>query len=228
MRNKTHSRHDRLAIRLSVIISRLMAGEELNLKTLADEFGVSERTLQRDFHQRLGHLDITCHNGGYQLFREPQSDGSPATLSFIRNTGISRIFPLKDNTLLQLLTNNSGTSPCLIWHAPLKPHVAFPEFFTHLAKAISAQLQIALLVGGQRHDPLEPYRLIHYGEEWYLVVNHRGGIQVFALSVIDAVTLSDKHFARSEDISYQTACEGFIAALPHFPLISDVINTFRK
>ncbi|MGK2654071.1 HTH domain-containing protein, partial [Escherichia coli] len=47
------SRHDRLAVRLSLIISRLMAGESLSLKTLSDEFGVTERTLQRDFHQRL-------------------------------------------------------------------------------------------------------------------------------------------------------------------------------
>lgn len=49
------SRHDRLAVRLSLIISRLMAGESLSLKTLSDEFGVTERTLQRDFHQRLVH-----------------------------------------------------------------------------------------------------------------------------------------------------------------------------
>ena len=38
------SRHDRLAVRLSLIISRLMAGESLSLKTLSDEFGVTERT----------------------------------------------------------------------------------------------------------------------------------------------------------------------------------------
>ena len=30
------SRHDRLAVRLSLIISRLMAGESLSLKTLSD------------------------------------------------------------------------------------------------------------------------------------------------------------------------------------------------
>ncbi|EML9707574.1 TPA: transcriptional regulator, partial [Escherichia coli] len=41
-----HDHHDRLSVRLSVIISRLLAGESLELKVLADEFGVSERTLQ--------------------------------------------------------------------------------------------------------------------------------------------------------------------------------------
>lgn len=35
-----HDYHDRLSVRLSVIISRLLAGESLELKVLADEFGV--------------------------------------------------------------------------------------------------------------------------------------------------------------------------------------------
>ncbi len=47
-------RHDHLAVRLSLIISRLMAGESLSLKTLSDEFGVTERTLQRDFASASG------------------------------------------------------------------------------------------------------------------------------------------------------------------------------
>lgn len=42
------ARYDRLAVRLSVIISRLMAGETLTLQTLSGEFGVSIRTLRRD------------------------------------------------------------------------------------------------------------------------------------------------------------------------------------
>ncbi|HEJ7994449.1 TPA: transcriptional regulator, partial [Serratia liquefaciens] len=33
-----HDRYDRLAVRLSIIISRLLAGHALTLKTLADEF----------------------------------------------------------------------------------------------------------------------------------------------------------------------------------------------
>ncbi len=61
------SRHDRLAVRLSLIISRLMTGESLSLKTLSDEFGVTERTLQRDFHQRLVHLDLEYRNGRYWI-----------------------------------------------------------------------------------------------------------------------------------------------------------------
>ena len=62
-----HDHHDRLSVRLSVIISRLLAGESLELKVLADEFGVSERTLQRDFQQRLIHLDLEHRSGCQNL-----------------------------------------------------------------------------------------------------------------------------------------------------------------
>ena len=56
--NEEDSRYDRLAVRLSFIISRLLSGESLALHALAEEFGVSERTLRRDLHQPLSHLDI--------------------------------------------------------------------------------------------------------------------------------------------------------------------------
>lgn len=56
-------RHDRLAVRLSLIISRLVAGETLNMARLAAEFGVSVRTLRRDFRERLMYLDWSIDGG---------------------------------------------------------------------------------------------------------------------------------------------------------------------
>lgn len=107
------SRHDRLAVRLSLIISRLMAGESLSLKTLSDEFGVTERTLQRDFHQRLVHLDLEYRNGRYSLRRQSNPGAIPEMLSFIQNTGIARILPLRNGRLITCLTDNQEPSPAL-------------------------------------------------------------------------------------------------------------------
>ncbi|EGB49530.1 hypothetical protein ERLG_04984, partial [Escherichia coli H263] len=107
------SRHDRLAVRLSLIISRLMAGESLSLKTLSDEFGVTERTLQRDFHQRLVHLDLEYRNGRYSLRRQSSPCAIPEMLSFIQNTGIARILPLRNGRLITCLTDNQEPSPAL-------------------------------------------------------------------------------------------------------------------
>jgi predicted DNA-binding transcriptional regulator YafY len=53
---QTERRHDRLAVRLSIIISRLLAGETLSVQKLAAEFAVSPRTLRRDFRERLMYM----------------------------------------------------------------------------------------------------------------------------------------------------------------------------
>ena len=60
-------RHDRLAVRLSLIISRLVAGETLSVRKLAAEFGVSVRTLRRDFRERLMYLDLEYQSGYCRL-----------------------------------------------------------------------------------------------------------------------------------------------------------------
>ncbi|WP_370611533.1 helix-turn-helix transcriptional regulator [Klebsiella aerogenes] len=228
MSDEQDSRYDRLAVRLSVIISRLMAGEALYLKPLADEFGVSERTLQRDFHQRLVHLDIRHDDGCYRLSESQLRDHSPSAFSFIRNTGLARIMPGQDKALMDLLINESGTAPCLIWHTPLDFPATHSGNFQRLAEAIHRHCTISLLVNGIRHDALEPYRLIYQVHCWYLVTSHLRRIRVFRLDEIISVTLLERHFRRRSDVSDLIAEEGFIAALPHFRFISDVIHTFNQ
>ena len=44
---------DTILTRLTVILSRLNDGEALSVTELAKEFNVSERTIQRDFNERL-------------------------------------------------------------------------------------------------------------------------------------------------------------------------------
>ncbi len=58
------SRHDRLAFRLAMIISRLFRGKTLYPAQLAREFNVSARTLQLDFSERLVFLDTEPYQGG--------------------------------------------------------------------------------------------------------------------------------------------------------------------
>ncbi|WP_333495330.1 hypothetical protein [Kluyvera sp. CHPC 1.251] len=92
----------------------------LIIQSVTDEFCASERTLQRDFHQRLGYLDIIQDNGCYRLSSDLHPDLLPVTLSFIRNTGIARSIPADDRELMNLLMGSSDLSPCFIWHSPPK------------------------------------------------------------------------------------------------------------
>lgn len=226
-RPEPDSRYDRLAVRLSVIISRLLAGETLYLQALSDEFGVSSRTLRRDFHQRLVHLDITGENGTYRLSEKTVRDYSPGAFSFIRNTGIARILPSQSRQLMHLLMDETGPSPCFIWHA--SPSIwIHSDNFHRLADAIHHHRTVSLLVNGVRQDELEPYRLIYQHQHWYLVTSERDAIQVFRLEDIISVSPSEQSFRRRSEISALITEEGFINALPHFRFISDVIRSFQE
>lgn len=98
-------RYDRLAVRLSSIISRLLAGETLSVRKLAAEFGVSARTLRRDFRERLMYLDLEYRNGLCRLpeHHNPARHGQDV-LMFVRQTGMENVFPGLDNRLVNTLS----------------------------------------------------------------------------------------------------------------------------
>ncbi|MGO2143630.1 MAG: helix-turn-helix transcriptional regulator [Serratia bockelmannii] len=219
-------RHDKLALRLSVIISRLLAGESLSMKALSAEFGVSERTLRRDFHQRLLHLDLTGDNGCWRLRTNPMRDHTPGALAFARNTGIARLIPSQSRQLMQLLMDENGTSPCLIGHVQ-QPAGILPDCFQRLAEGVYHHRMVSLLVKGIRHDHLEPYRLIFSHADWYLVASQYGAIRVFRVEEVTSVSLSERSFHRRSETSALIVDADFINALPHFHFISNVIHTFR-
>lgn len=222
-----HDRYDRLAVRLSVIISRLLAGHALVLKTLADEFAVSERTLQRDFQQRLLHLGIEHSGGAYRLARRPLRPHSPDTSTFIHNTGISGIIPIQNRKLIRLLTSTSGISPCLIGHGGLPSAVTQSASFLLLAEAIRDHHTVTLQVNGRTHEAVAPHRLIFQSKNWFLVTTRARTLQVFRMEEINAVTVLETAFRNKPELDALTASEEFISALPHFRFISNVIHSFR-
>ncbi|CAM3524004.1 HTH domain-containing protein [Helicobacter sp. UBA3407] len=45
--------HDTLAMRLALILKKLISGERFTIEDLSREFGVSKRTIQRDLNERF-------------------------------------------------------------------------------------------------------------------------------------------------------------------------------
>lgn len=223
-----HNRYDRLAVRLSIIISRLLTGESLTLRALADETGVSERTLQRDFQQRLLHLDIEHSCGQYRLARRPERESVPNAFAFVRNTGISGIIPAHNWRLIRLITGASGVSPCIIGHGAQAPTISQSVSFLKLAEAIRDHRTVTLQVNGLCYETMAPRRLIFQSRNWFLVATRARKLQVFRMEDVNAVTVLDTSFRRKPELDALTASEEFISALPHFRFISDVIQTFRE
>lgn len=216
-------RYDRLAVRLSLIISRLVAGETLEMQKLATEFDVSVRTLYRDFRERLMYLDIECHNSCYRLRSYAGPQGELDVLTFAHRAGLAGIFPGLDRRLAGALLASDGT-PCLVWQPPQPITATSSLVFYRLVSAITSSQRVLLQADGERCDGLAPYRLISLEGCWYLTGELNGYITVHPLTTIHAVTVLNITFSPRKRLSQLTTQAGFIRALPHFRCIREVLS----
>ena len=187
-------RHDRLAVRLSLIISRLVAGETLSVRKLAAEFGVSVRTLRRDFRERLMYLDLE-YQSGYCRLRTAGSEMQmvPDVLIFAHRSGLAGLFPGLDRRLVNALLM-CDESPCVIAPASPVPSPSGALSFWRLIQAITGRRRVTLIAEGQRCERLAPCRLLIHQQAWYLVAEHDGHIAVFTLDEIHLVQLLQESF----------------------------------
>ncbi|EFH3034535.1 MULTISPECIES: WYL domain-containing protein [Enterobacteriaceae] len=225
---QTERRHDRLAIRLSLIISRLVAGETLDMRRLTAEFGVSARTLYRDFRERLMYLDLECSNGCYRL--RTGVSGAQAeldVLTFAHRTGVADLFPGLDRRLVSLLLN-CNDAPCLVGEAVGITSPSASLSFYRLVKAITACYRVTLLADGQRCERLAPYRLMMQEGHWYLIAEYQDRPAVFTLNEIHVVQPTTEIFRRNERLWRMAENTGFARALPHFRCIQQSLNAFTS
>ncbi|HAV9244177.1 tyrosine-type recombinase/integrase [Escherichia coli] len=145
-------RHDRLAVRLSLIISRLVAGETLSVRKLAAEFGVSVRTLRRDFRERLMYLDLE-YQSGYCRLRTAGSETQmvPDVLIFAHRSGMAGLFPGFDRRLVNALLM-CDESPCVIAPANPVPSPSGALSFWRLIQAITRAFDRAVKRARERYE----------------------------------------------------------------------------
>ncbi|HFU76781.1 MAG TPA: DeoR family transcriptional regulator [Campylobacterales bacterium] len=88
------NKHDSIATRLSMILTKLNNGEKFTVDELVKEFNVTKRTIQRDLNERLVDIPLKKEKGFY--FLEAHHLGK-VTFDDINNlasfSGIDKIFP---------------------------------------------------------------------------------------------------------------------------------------
>ncbi|EOA1826196.1 helix-turn-helix transcriptional regulator [Raoultella planticola] len=223
--SEQEQRYDRLASRLAILVSRLFMGETLSIRQLAQEFGVSERTVQRDLRERLRYIDTEYSGGNFRLrdARGPFRTNSDI-IRFARITRVAHYFPALDPKLLSVLLDRGQDSPCIIWNAPPRQAPALFGGFQVIIQAIISSRRIHFLHHGHHQSAVAPYRLICLEGEWYLTAVTGERIQVFTLSAITDVVMTIGGFTRSSHIRRIFEDPRFIQALPHFQYISGLIR----
>ncbi|MGQ3665309.1 helix-turn-helix transcriptional regulator [Citrobacter braakii] len=216
--------HDRMASRLAAIISRLLMGEQLSVQALSQEFRVSERTLRRDFRERLSCLELTYRQGSWSL-AHPQEGirTNRDILHFARVTRMEQLFPAMDHKLIAVLTDSTVPSPYIVWLSP-PGHKPTPfGGFWRITQAILDRTLLDLTVDTEHYRWFAPYRLVYFENSWYLVGEYRQQAHVLRLEGITDVCLTKRQFLRRRQIDALIADPHFIRSLPHFQYLRKVL-----
>jgi len=186
---------------------KLNQGERLHLGSLAQELGVSVRTLQRDVNTRFAGLPIEKIDGHYQMARHALGEINIQDIEkFAQLAGIRQLFPsLEANFVkrhLQALQDQVSVSAIGV-HATHQ--AGFSEqsrqlFFT-LEKAISQQQIVSFHYTTREHltkfyQTVHPYRLTHQDGFWYLSAVHNDRLKSFALARIASLVVMEDRFTR--------------------------------
>ena len=104
-----------LAQRIVDIITKLNVGEILDIDELANEFGVSKRTIQRDINSRLAFLPL--ERNGSKVSLNANSLGKLThhdIKNFAQLSGVSDLYPQLDSHFVTNLLTNAYKSPYLV------------------------------------------------------------------------------------------------------------------
>ena len=196
--------YDTILTRLTIILSRLNDGEALSVKALAEEFNVSDRTIQRDFNERLISFPVYQDKKKWKMqdgFRlEKSSSVEEAVVLDIMEKlmeGAGRTFSTKANKLLSKIKNETLN--------PIYAKLDMEDIGDKLIEvqeleiAISTRKQIKCdydFEGYRKELDLKPLKIANYEGFWYLIaLDSRNDIlKKYYLKSIKNIQLSEETF----------------------------------
>jgi len=194
-------RHDynKILSRLTTILTRLYNGERLSQSELAKEFGVSERTIERDLYERLKGFPIKKIKKMWQLL-----DGANIGKDFQDRIVVEILdkiaqdiggeFYQKSHHLLQRLkvSSNPFFAKLDIENIDDKLHE-----IAQLEKAIKEKRKIVCQYKGAQGSfqaELKPLKIVNFEGFWYLIALDKESIKKYYLKNISSITITDEHF----------------------------------
>lgn len=190
---------DKIIARLSSTLGKLNAGESVSIPELAEEYGVSTKTIKRDI-EAFSFLPIRLDNGRYSI--EPYALGK---LSFedIKNfatiSGVKYLFPTLSDDFITDILNVKVNSAFLIKSPQYEDLTHLSVEFKTLSNAILHHFSLRCTYK-EKPRYLRPYKLVNHHGMWYLVADDDGVLKNFSFSKItDLRVEGEKCFKPRED-----------------------------
>ena len=182
---KSSEKSGQLADRLAKILVKLNNGVHLDVKSLAGEFNVSERTIIRDIG-RLESTELVLQRDDQQrYYLEIKSTGvfkQKDIRSFAKISGIQNLYPNLTAPFLTKLLNREQLTYEAKGYA-YEDASKLEKLLAMLSEAIEKNQQIGFLYNGEPRV-VEPYRLIHHHGSWYLAAVRKGKLLTYRVSRI--------------------------------------------
>jgi predicted DNA-binding transcriptional regulator YafY len=196
----TIGNHETLVYRLAQILVKLNQGEKLDPASLADEFGVNLRTIQRDLNVRFAYLPLQKNEGRYHL--DPAYLGKLSTRDierFASLAGVRGLFPSFSNDFLGDIFDGRMQSALLVKGHNYENLAGKENEFRKLERAIVARFHVSFIYAkngeSKTYSTVAPLKLVNNKGIWYLVARDGEKLKTFAFTRIDQLTSLDTHFA---------------------------------
>ena len=196
--------YDKILTRLTIILSRLNDGEALSVTELAKEFNVSERTIQRDFNERLISFPVYQEKKKWKMqdgFKLEKSTSIEDTvvLDIMEKLieGAGQKFSMKAERLLSKIKNQSFNP----YYAKLDIEDIGDKLkeVQQLESAIKSKQQIQCVYDFgdfSKTLDLKPLKIANYEGFWYLIaLDARNNVlKKYYLKNIKQITLKEETF----------------------------------
>ncbi len=186
--------HERLADRLANILTKLNMGHQLSIKELAADFGVSTRTISRDFDRLNTYLPLLqdIESKKYYLDLNYLGKIAPKDIrNFAQLSGINHLYPSLDMSFLRELLDSRAHQIYSAKGYSFEDVSQFKELFKVLGKAIQEKRQISFVYKGEPRL-VQPYRLIHHHGSWYLAAVRKNQLRTYRISHIQLMQSPDE------------------------------------
>lgn len=183
--------HDTLALRLSLILTKLNSGESFTAKELAEEFNVSARTIQRDINERLSYIPIQKDGDYYSMESYALGRLSFEDIkSFATLSGIKSLYPSLSNEFITDILNAKLNSAYLIKNQGFEDISLKKEYFELMSAAIIKKSPVSFEYKDKSRT-VNPYKLINNDGIWYLLADEDDRLKTFTFSKVEKFMWED-------------------------------------
>lgn len=175
-------------------------GEVLSHEQLVADYQVSEKTLRRDFNERLVNAPIIRTNEGYRLDPITRTNGNVTANKVLHDIGLSALLP----KYYQL----SCLTPILFKNPRSELTEKFDTLFRQLTEVITASFVIDLTYDGKIFESVHPYRLVNDGGLWFLAATHSEQLHSYRLRNISQIHRREDKYKPSQKVHEEIHRQG--------------------